>query len=80
MTYYWVKFTDGSAGCVSAPDRASAMRAVQGREGVASCDILPYPALPVLHTAPGDTCPPFCWSPETCRGRSSCPRAYACSA
>lgn len=38
---------------------------------------LPYPADP--RVGPQSDCPSFCWQPNACAGRSSCPRQYACS-
>jgi len=45
-------------------------------------EVLPYPADPIIwqfdHPVIG-ICPPFCTSPEKCKGRTSCPKSYACS-
>ena len=42
---------------------------------------LPYPASPVVwqldHPVHGK-CPTFCFNPDGCKGRSSCPRPIAC--
>lgn len=38
---------------------------------------LPYPASPYAGNSEG--WPAFCYSPETCKGRGSCPKNYACS-
>lgn len=53
---------------------------------VVSVDRIPYPASPRLvkvfyETKPGvkEACPSLCYSPEQCKGRSSCPKNYACS-
>lgn len=43
---------------------------------VVSIDTLPYPAEPVLDMR--SNCPPFCWNPNGCKGRTSCPRPRAC--
>lgn len=45
---------------------------------VASCKRLPYPAEPRINYT-GESMPSFCFQPEQCCGRSSCPRAIACS-
>jgi hypothetical protein len=37
---------------------------------------LPYPANPRLNNE--SNCPAFCFKPNECAGRSSCPRAIAC--
>lgn len=44
---------------------------------VARFNVLPYPASPRLGST--TDCPPYCWQPEKCKGRGSCPRPYACS-
>lgn len=38
---------------------------------------LPYPASPCILNETG--CPTFCMHGDICKGRSSCPRNYACS-
>ncbi|WP_417615378.1 hypothetical protein [Parasphingorhabdus sp.] len=52
---------------------------------VVSVDRIPYPASPRLvkvyyEIKPGvkEACPSFCYSPEQCKGRSSCPKNYSC--
>jgi hypothetical protein len=54
-------------------------KAAEVKPGVETTVIssLPYPADPRLGTT--STCPPFCYSPSVCAGRSSCPKSYACS-
>ncbi len=67
---YWVTFADRSPGCVE-----NDLDAAQFGK-VLSIDSLPYPASPQLTKG---SCPPFCFQPQRCKGRSSCPRDYACS-
>jgi len=43
---------------------------------VSSIDIIPYPAKPQLDVR--WNCPSFCYSPETCKGKTSCPKSRAC--
>lgn len=81
---YWVRFSDRGAGCITCgPDEDPV--AVAGDFGaVAEIDSLPYPANPVirrraLRSANDGHCPEFCYSPNTCKGRTACPKNYACS-
>jgi hypothetical protein len=49
---------------------------------VIRADRLPYPAPPRLRMIEyGDAgvCPSFCYTPERCRGRGSCPHDIACT-
>lgn len=88
----WVKFEDGSRACVERPadmshddwrekqmDFASDLAGKQAVEAWS----LPYPANPrlnkVAYNEKAGPCPPFCYSPDQCKGRSSCPKSYACS-
>lgn len=51
-------------------------------DAVLSWDNLPYPARPRLYQitlSKFGPCPSFCYSPEKCKGRSACPKSYACS-
>ena len=43
---------------------------------VKTIETLPYPAVPVLDQR--SNCPAFCWNPNTCQGRTSCPRRRSC--
>jgi len=45
---------------------------------VQSYERLPYPADPRLDVR--SEVPSFCWNPETCAGRGSCPRPRSCCA
>ena len=91
MTPFWLKFTDGSKGCCegqTAYDAKVIAEKLTGKKvaGGEYKDIeavsLPYPATPLIwqfdHPVSGK-CPPFCSTPETCKGRGSCPKSYACS-
>lgn len=40
---------------------------------------LPYPASPYLNGDESRGWPNFCFSPKECKGRTSCPKSYACS-
>lgn len=92
MKAYWIRFTDGSAGCcegTSAADAAERAASIE-KKTVRTTDAgsvdalpLPYPASPIIWQEPaseGHTpCPPFCWNPETCAGRSYCTRRRSCT-
>jgi hypothetical protein len=79
MTPYWIHFAGRSAACVEADSEAKATEIAETLTGnkVTSCRILPYPANPRIGEQSG--CPPFCYRPEQCAGRTSCPRCPACS-
>lgn len=81
---YWVTFEDSSGGCcdgLSISDAAQRATEITEKK-VSEVDILPYPASPIIwqykHPEYG-SCPPFCWSPKTCQGYSSCPKNRECS-
>lgn len=80
MTAYWVKFKNRSSGCVEAETAEAAMEAVREFNPV-SAERLPYPANPRLvvheHEKWGKT-PSFCYKPEQCKGRGSCPQRPSC--
>lgn len=87
-TPFWIKFATGSAACVEAKDEAAAktLAAELGKREVVSATILPYPADPRLNKHEHEltdgsksSCPSFCYSPEQCKGRTACPKSYACS-
>jgi hypothetical protein len=82
---YWVTFLDGlPSGCITVLKDEDPL-AVAGAFGtIKTIDSLPYPANPVLRRrALRDDkdihCPEFCYSPNQCKGRTSCPKNYACS-
>jgi len=61
--------------CVEGPKGLEIAEAIGG---VLAVDSLPYPADPRIKTGE-DSCPSFCMQPQQCKGRTSCPRNYACS-
>lgn len=79
MIPYWIKFIGRTPACVEAANPQSARTLAKELTGceVTACDVLPYPASPQLNRVSG--CPPFCHSPEQCKGRTACPQHYACS-
>lgn len=64
-----------SALCVEGPIGAKMANELGEIESISP---LPYPADPRIKTGE-DECPSFCFTPEMCAGRHSCPRSYACS-
>jgi hypothetical protein len=92
MMSYWIKFADGSEGCVECqfdspepfPERIERVKTLTEQQlgkPVASAEVIPYPAAPrlimVKHPKYG-ACPSFCFQSRQCLGRTSCPRPYAC--
>lgn len=79
MNSYWIKFSSGYPACVDAKNEAEArVKAAElSKREVAEVYTLPYPAEPRLNQDSG--CPPFCYSPQQCKGKTSCPKSYACS-
>lgn len=89
---YWITFTDGSAGFCEGEGAWDAVRIAEKITGKMAImgedrwnpDIprLPYPANSIIwqfdHPVSGK-CPPFCATPEKCKGNTSCPSRYACS-
>ena len=84
MNPYWITFKDGSKGCCEGQSEFDAMRIASHFTGkiVMNAAVLPYPGGTILwqfeHPVLGIT-PAFCTSPEKCKGRTSCPKPYACS-
>ncbi len=76
---WWVKFSARSPVCVEAIDEHAARGKAAGETGCipTSVERLPYPAEPRV----GDRseCPSFCYRPQDCVGRTSCPTAPSCT-
>lgn len=91
MHGFWIKFTDGSRGYCegqNAYDAACIAEHLTGKtvdggpkKYEPKLDGLPYPANPIIwqldHPIHGKT-PPFCYQPDTCCGRTSCPQRRSC--
>ena len=81
---YWVTFDGAKSGCITCAADEDPL-AVAGEFGtIRTIDSLPYPANPVLRrralrNEKDVHCPEFCYSPAQCKGRTSCPKNYACS-
>lgn len=91
MNNYWLTFTDKSQGFCQGDnefDAKNIAEKITGKKvgGGEYRDIaakpIPYPANPIIwqldHPVYGK-CPPLCYSPRECVGRTSCPKARACS-
>jgi len=84
MQPYWVTFEDGSSGSCDGQDAydAKTIGAKVAGKPVKAVKTLPYPATPIIwqfdHPVRGK-CPPFCSTPLSCAGHTSCPKNYACS-
>lgn len=92
MKGYWIKFTDGSTGYCEGEGAFDAVQIAEKLTGKTAeagdnkyqpkLDTLPYPAKPIIwqfdHPVHAK-CPPFCHSPNQCKGLTSCPQNYACS-
>ncbi len=91
MQGFWLTFTDGTHGYCEGANDFDAKRIAEKLTGKTVAggeykDIaakrLPYPATPVIwqldHPVNGK-CPAFCYKPQQCAGRTSCPQNYACS-
>lgn len=81
---FWVRFTKGKPACVEAQDADAAKAEAEKLSGraVARVDRLPYPCEPRLnkHLQPhGSVTPSFCFRPDQCCGRTSCPQRYSCT-
>jgi len=89
MQGYWITFTDGSAGYCQGQNPYDAKKIaekmtgkkVPGDEFKPELLTLPYPASPVIwqfdHPVSGK-CPTFCYTPNICKGKTSCPKNHAC--
>ena len=91
MKSYWLTFTDGSKGCCQGKNEFDAKQIAEkltgktvsgGKYKHIAAVVLPYPANPVIwqldHPVTGK-CPSFCFKPEQCKGRTSCPQNYSCT-
>jgi hypothetical protein len=79
MRAFWVEFEKHHAVCIEAATAEDASRLALAATGEAATKVrdLPYPAIP--RVGEQSECPAFCYSPQECAGRTSCPKSYACS-
>lgn len=82
--FWWVDYK-GGAGFIEAdgaPEARAIAEKVTGKEVVRARPI-PYPAEPIIFQGPGrpgvGPCPPFCYAPAQCAGRTACPKNPSCS-
>lgn len=92
MQGYWIKFTDGSRGYCQGQNAYDAVQIAEHLTGKTveggpnkwepQLETLPYPANPVIwqldHPVHGKT-PTFCYAPNQCCGRTSCPQRRGCT-
>lgn len=76
MPYFWITATTGRSGTVKARDKAEAQDIAQRAGSIGQADTLPYAATPYLNDV-GDI--NLCYTPNECKGHTSCPHRYACS-
>ena len=84
---YWVTFTNGKRGGIECSLAEDPLAVASEFGEIRTIDSLPYPANPMLRrrelVSEKDKkwghCPEFCYSPEQCKGRTSCPKSYACT-
>jgi hypothetical protein len=77
MNAYWML---PMAVCVEAKTPAEAKKKLEEagwEEKATDAKPLPYPADP--RVGEQSQCPSFCWQPNSCAGKSSCPRNVSCS-
>lgn len=84
MKAWWLTFDSHEPGCVEAPTAEEASAIADKLIGYVATSVksLPYPASPrinIYKSEGGDNCPSFCFQPQTCAGRSSCPKLRSCS-
>lgn len=79
-TYWWVEMANGESGSLAlAPGETLDSVFKRLDAPVVSLSRLPYAAIKCLYRHPDVQCPDLCYKPETCAGRTACPRNPACS-
>lgn len=84
MQGFWVKMEDGKKGYVEGESEYDAKGIAKHLldSEVKEIATLPYPASPVIwqldHPVHGKT-PNFCYRPQSCKGRTSCPTNPSCT-
>lgn len=69
---WWVTFANAPGVCVDHGTREAAMTLASSKGTVRDVKPLPYPASPRMPPVK-NTCPSFCYRPNTCAGRAGCP-------
>lgn len=77
MAFFWVQFSDRSPGTIEADEVHAAEKLSEQFGKFKLANTIPYPARPVLHQT--SSCPPFCYEPNKCKHRTSCPNNPACT-
>lgn len=81
---FWVTFKGHKPGCVEAPtllEAATEAQRITNGSAVETCQRLPYPATPRLNQyvdPQHGVTPAFCYRPQECQGRTSCPQRRSC--
>lgn len=82
---WWVELEGAGSKCVETYTSEMACQIAEGLTGFKAlgAEQLPYPAEPRLNAYVRPhldmACPSFCYSPETCKGRSCCPQRISCT-
>lgn len=84
MKSFWLKFNERGPGCVEAKNEQAAAAIAKEITGfdASSVQDLPYPANPRINKhidLKYGECPSFCFAPNQCAGRTSCPQRYSCT-
>lgn len=84
MRSFWLKFKERASGCVEAKDEVEAAAIAKQETGfdATSVQSLPYPANPRINKFNDPkygVCPSFCFKPQECCGKTSCPQRYSCT-
>jgi hypothetical protein len=79
MTPYWLTFTDGTSACCEGKTLVQSIVKAEDITGkvVARGAHIPYPAVP--RVGEQSECPSFCYNPQRCLGKSSCPMDHSCT-
>lgn len=77
MYYFWVTFETHKSGIIQAENMEDAKAVANEYDNPITIDRIPYPASPILDDS--IECPPFCYTPEFCKGRSRCPKKPSCA-
>lgn len=83
MAAFWLKPEEGKSVCVEAGNADAAITFFYNSTGIGTvrCNVLPYPAEPRFNRAqhPWGETPSFCYTPEKCKGNTSCPGRRSCT-
>ncbi len=83
MSAWWVRFQGRDPGCVEAETATEADAIARAITSAVPLTVrpLPYPANPRLNKKnypPHGPMPSFCYRPDHCAGRTSCPESRSC--